>query len=173
LAPHVHNVVAKGTGRGGTPLVVGSLSRQAFSKHPQANRGDRSFRRSAMATALERMPPPPAALDRNGLSVSTETACRFQPKSPVGNSEICNCGRLGARWRANACAASRSSPPRRTNCAPSFTTGRPWSFRRRPGPHGFGEEPADLPQLNVLLALYYRLPLLPRYRADPIPTRLA
>ncbi len=31
-----------------------------------------------------------AALDRNGLSVSTETACRFQPKSPVGNSEICN-----------------------------------------------------------------------------------
>src|ERR1700757_1799054 len=31
-----------------------------------------------------------AALDRNGLSVSTETACRFEPKSPVGNSEICN-----------------------------------------------------------------------------------
>src|SRR6478735_20689 len=30
-----------------------------------------------------------AALDRNGLSVSTETACRFEPKSPVGNSEIC------------------------------------------------------------------------------------
>jgi hypothetical protein len=29
-------------------------------------------------------------LDRNGLSVSTETACRFEPKSPVGNSEICN-----------------------------------------------------------------------------------
>jgi hypothetical protein len=27
-------------------------------------------------------------LDRNGLSVSTETACRFEPKSPVGNSEI-------------------------------------------------------------------------------------
>ena len=34
-----------------------------------------------------------AALDRNGLSVSTETACRFQPKSPVGNSEICRCHR--------------------------------------------------------------------------------
>src|SRR5258708_16019225 len=32
-----------------------------------------------------------AALDRNGLSVSTETACRFEPKSPVGNSEICRC----------------------------------------------------------------------------------
>src|SRR5712671_4287258 len=31
-----------------------------------------------------------ADLDRNGLSVSTETACRFEPKSPVGNSEICN-----------------------------------------------------------------------------------
>ena len=30
-----------------------------------------------------------AALDRNGLSVSTETACRFEPKSPIGNSEIC------------------------------------------------------------------------------------
>src|SRR6476659_10271296 len=30
-----------------------------------------------------------AALDRNGLSVSTETACRFEPKLPVGNSEIC------------------------------------------------------------------------------------
>jgi hypothetical protein len=28
-------------------------------------------------------------LDRNGLSVSTETACRFEPKSPVGNPEIC------------------------------------------------------------------------------------
>src|SRR6266404_4640024 len=31
-----------------------------------------------------------AALDRNGLSVSTETTCRFEPKSPAGNSEICN-----------------------------------------------------------------------------------
>jgi hypothetical protein len=31
-----------------------------------------------------------AALDRNGLSVSTETSCRFEPKSPVGNSEICS-----------------------------------------------------------------------------------
>src|SRR3954463_4056565 len=31
-----------------------------------------------------------ADLDRNGLSVSTETACRFEPKSPVGNSEICS-----------------------------------------------------------------------------------
>jgi hypothetical protein len=28
-------------------------------------------------------------LDRNGLSVSPETACRFEPKSPAGNSEIC------------------------------------------------------------------------------------
>src|SRR3984893_3696409 len=38
-----------------------------------------------------------AALDRNGLSVSTETACRFEPKSPVGNSEICNLGRHRSR----------------------------------------------------------------------------
>src|ERR1700716_3157884 len=35
-------------------------------------------------------PQPGAPLDRNGLSVSPETACRFEPKSPVGNSEICN-----------------------------------------------------------------------------------
>jgi hypothetical protein len=35
-----------------------------------------------------------AALDRNGLSVSTETACRFEPKSPVGNSEICSGNRI-------------------------------------------------------------------------------
>jgi hypothetical protein len=40
-------------------LVVRSLSRQAFSKHPQANRGDRGFRRSVMATTLEVMLPPP------------------------------------------------------------------------------------------------------------------
>src|SRR5712691_10498000 len=33
-----------------------------------------------------------AALDRTGLSVSTETACRFEPKSPAGNSEICTMG---------------------------------------------------------------------------------
>jgi hypothetical protein len=30
-----------------------------------------------------------AALDRNGLSVSTEIACRFEPKSPAENSDIC------------------------------------------------------------------------------------
>src|SRR5580692_6759949 len=48
-----------------------------------------------------------AALDRNGLSVSTETACRFEPKSPVGNSEICTrgdqhgaCGAHPSRYRA-------------------------------------------------------------------------
>jgi hypothetical protein len=28
-------------------------------------------------------------LDRNRLPVSTETACRIEPKSPAGNSEIC------------------------------------------------------------------------------------
>src|ERR1700704_388298 len=31
-----------------------------------------------------------ADLDRNGLAGSPETARRFEPKSPVGNSEICN-----------------------------------------------------------------------------------
>ena len=41
-----------------------------------------------------------AALDRNGLSVSTETACRFPPKSPVGNSEICIDEEELADWRA-------------------------------------------------------------------------
>src|SRR3954463_10323738 len=30
-----------------------------------------------------------ADLDRNGLSVSPETPCRVEPKTPVGNSEIC------------------------------------------------------------------------------------
>src|ERR1700758_3883279 len=43
-------------------------------------------------------PQPGAALDRNGLSVSTETACRFEPKSPVGNSEICRKGKVGRSW---------------------------------------------------------------------------
>src|SRR3954469_6744083 len=42
-----------------------------------------------------------ADLDRNGLSVSTETACRFEPKSPVGNSEICN---FGLTRMAEACS---------------------------------------------------------------------
>jgi peptidoglycan/LPS O-acetylase OafA/YrhL len=37
-----------------------------------------------------------AALDRNGLSVSTETACRFEPKSPAGNSEICSVTKYGS-----------------------------------------------------------------------------
>src|SRR5437868_12013992 len=40
-----------------------------------------------------------ADLDRNGLSVSTETACRFDPKSPVGNSEICSeCAVSAKSW---------------------------------------------------------------------------
>ena len=41
---------------------------------------------------IETPPQRGAALDRNGLSVSAETACRFEPKSPVGNSEICRIG---------------------------------------------------------------------------------
>ena len=43
-----------------------------------------------------------AALDRNGLSVSTETACRFEPKSPVGNSEICTIAELASRYGVHA-----------------------------------------------------------------------
>src|ERR1700741_2580500 len=52
-----------------------------------------------------------AALDRNGLSVSTETACRFEPKSPVGNSEICSL--YGSSPRPIQDCASARSP-----CAP-------------------------------------------------------
>src|SRR5438270_10786989 len=68
-----------------------------------------------------------ADLDRNGLSVSTETACRFEPKSPVGNSEICKLReiarqsrfasarkllvQLAHRFERRACLISRSSPP--------------------------------------------------------------
>jgi len=49
-----------------------------------------------------------AALDRNGLSVSTETACRFEPKSPVGNSEICNYA-IGPRLNSAADGTIASS----------------------------------------------------------------
>ena len=44
-----------------------------------------------------------AALDRNGLSVSTETACRFEPKSPVGNSEICSLQRVMKQVASRNC----------------------------------------------------------------------
>ena len=43
-----------------------------------------------------------AALDRNGLSVSTETACRFEPKSPVGNSEICKLAWMWVRYQPDS-----------------------------------------------------------------------
>ena len=49
-----------------------------------------------------------AALDRNGLSVSTEIACRFEPKSPAGNSEICSLRRREA-------FAAHLAPLRRKN----------------------------------------------------------
>src|SRR3954452_4265163 len=51
-----------------------------------------------------------ADLDRNGLSVSTETACRFEPKSPVGNSEICSSGQTKALW---ICRCAWTTPARR------------------------------------------------------------
>src|SRR5712672_164462 len=46
-----------------------------------------------------------ADLDRNGLSVSTETACRFEPKSPVGNSEICTHRDRHGRYKARKARA--------------------------------------------------------------------
>ena len=55
----------------------------------QSKIGSTPQRRFATA-GTETPPQRGAALDRNGLSVSAETACRFEPKSPVGNSEICN-----------------------------------------------------------------------------------
>src|SRR5712672_699181 len=52
-----------------------------------------------------------ADLDRNGLSVSTETACRFEPKSPVGNSEICTRSqRTGEKSRAKPISPGRLLP---------------------------------------------------------------
>src|SRR3954466_4695783 len=48
-----------------------------------------------------------ADLDRNGLSVSTETACRFEPKSPVGNSEICSLGKVGPDGESSLIAFRR------------------------------------------------------------------
>src|SRR5712691_10076736 len=58
-----------------------------------------------------------AALDRNGLSVSTETACRFEPKSPAGNSEICTAQEAASFLReydkiAQQCAAEGLDHPR-------------------------------------------------------------
>jgi len=44
-------------------------------------------------------------LDRNGLSVSTEIACRFEPKPPAENSEICILEPIGNRPPAEAEAA--------------------------------------------------------------------
>src|ERR1700674_4548674 len=55
----------------------------------QSKIGSTPQRRFATA-GTETPPQRGAALDRNGLSVSAETACRFEPKSPVGNSEICS-----------------------------------------------------------------------------------
>jgi len=67
-----------------------------------------------------------AALDRNGLSVSTETACRFEPKSPVGNSEIC----IQTLERL-------TSPGRGGSSAPQCRAdGRSWA-RRQVGDQGY------------------------------------
>jgi SOS response associated peptidase (SRAP) len=47
---------------------------------------------------------------------------------------------LWENWRspaANGCAASLSSPPRRTSCAPSFITACQWSLNPTPGQFGW------------------------------------
>jgi hypothetical protein len=51
-------------------------------------------------------------LDRNGLSVSPETACQFEPKSPVGNSEICNPWRYLQQFEGDQSAAERQDHQR-------------------------------------------------------------
>src|SRR5438874_13632040 len=69
-----------------------------------------------------------ADLDRNGLSVSTETACRFEPKSPVGNSEICNRNTLGLDW---ALFKKRSGFPSRGGCRRRFPMPKRGAFSPR------------------------------------------
>src|SRR5712671_4706206 len=78
-----------------------------------------------------------ADLDRNGLSVSTETACRFEPKSPIGNSEICTrarspgsrarsvhtCWGLRPRRAVRALALARPSVLPSTQCTVSASRG--------------------------------------------------
>ena len=51
------------------------------------------------------------------------------------------CGRIGARRRANGCAASPLSPPRRTSCAPSVTTACRRSSNPRRGRSGWARNP--------------------------------
>src|SRR4051812_13399556 len=59
-----------------------------------------------------------ADLDRNGLSVSTETACRFEPKSPVGNSEICTSASIMTNAHFTAWQTSPLLPVARSNNRP-------------------------------------------------------
>src|SRR6266853_4366299 len=61
-----------------------------------------------------------AALDRNGLSVSTETACRFEPKSPVGNSEICTSNGSREPPLHPPCSADGSWPRKTRNKTDHF-----------------------------------------------------
>jgi putative SOS response-associated peptidase YedK len=58
----------------------------------------------------------------------------------------------GARRSANGCGASRSSPPRRTNYARSFTTACRWSSSLKPGRSGWEKDPANASSLKALLA---------------------
>ena len=73
----------------------------------QSKIGSTPQRRFATA-GTETTPQRRAPLDRNGLSVSPETACRFEPKSPVGNSEICT---LRVPAAIEPVSVPRSGPP--------------------------------------------------------------
>jgi hypothetical protein len=93
-----------------------------------------------------------AALDRNGLSVSTETACRFEPKSPVGNSEICH----GQRGRCFGQPAASM----RDFCSGAYTTSRArrsvacegTARRARGPPVRYRDKPAPTPERDPLHA---------------------
>ncbi len=98
---------------------------------------------------IETPPQRGAALDRNGLSVSAETACRFEPKSPVGNSEICRpmpasrrCVRRSstflparrARWACSSAPSAWLEQGPRSASPTSPTTCSGW-FGWLPRPH--------------------------------------
>jgi putative SOS response-associated peptidase YedK len=55
---------------------------------------------------------------------------------------------------ASGSAASRSSPPRQTNCAPKIHNRMPVILEPETWPAWLGEEPADAAELKALLAPY-------------------
>ena len=69
---------------------------------------DRINHQRRFAQAGAQTPSEWGPLQRNDLSVSTETACRFPPKSPAGNSEICS--------RPLRLSRNTARSPRRNRC---------------------------------------------------------